>query len=229
MTQKTFVLVHGAWGASFSWFPILHGLEAAGHRYYMTSHTGHGERRHLSSPDITLETHITDVVNLIEMFDLNDIYLVGHSYGGMVITGVWDRVRERVKHVVYVDAFVPQDGKSLWDYAPPERLAQMRKQVVEFDGMLPHSPSAAGQASTDWHMPQSALTFSSPLKLVNGPLPTDCPKTYILATENNPSPFHQFAALVKDDPSWDYHEVATGHSIMAEATEWMVVLLDGLN
>lgn len=228
MSGKTFVLVHGAWGASFNWFPILSGLEAAGHRHYMTSHTGHGERRHLAGAHINLTTHITDVVNLIEMFDLQDIYLVGHSYGGMVITGVWDRVRERVKHIVYVDAFVPEDGKCLHDYAPPDRRQWMVEQAAENDGMIPFMSVAAGREPTVWHMPQSLATFQEPLNLTRGSLPSDIPKTYCLATENNPSAFHYFAGLVKDDPAWDYREFATGHNIMAEATEAFTALLADL-
>ncbi|MEM8863696.1 MAG: alpha/beta fold hydrolase [Chloroflexota bacterium] len=228
MSSKTFVLVHGAWGASFNWFPIIPSLAAAEHRHYMISHTGHGERRHLSGPHITLSTHIADVVNLIEMFDLHDIYLVGHSYGGMVITGVWDRVRERVKHVVYVDAFVPENGKCLHDYAPPDRVKWMLEQAAQNNGMIPFLGVAAGREPTEWHMPQSLATFREPLLLTRGELPSDVPKTYCLATENKPSAFHHFAGLVKDDPTWDYHEFETGHNIMAEATDAFTELLIGL-
>ncbi len=113
--KHTFVLVHGATAGGWEWKRTGNHLLADGHTVYRATLTGLGERMHLNSPDVDLQTHINDVVNLILFEDLHDIVLTGHSYGGMVVTGVMDRVPERIKHVVFLDAAVPDDGQSLWD------------------------------------------------------------------------------------------------------------------
>lgn len=113
--KHTFVLVHGATAGGWEWKSTGNFLLEDGHTVYRATLTGLGERMHLNSADIDLQTHINDVVNLILFEDLHNIVLTGHSYGGMVITGVMDRVPERIKHVVYLDAAVPDDGMSLWD------------------------------------------------------------------------------------------------------------------
>src|SRR5688572_19162208 len=113
--KHTFVLVHGATAGGWEWKCTGNFLLADGHTVHRATLTGLGERMHLNSADIDLQTHINDVVNLILFEDLRDIVLTGHSYGGMVVTGVMDRVPERIKHVVYLDAAVPDDGQSLWD------------------------------------------------------------------------------------------------------------------
>ncbi len=228
MSQKTFVLVHGAWGGSYNWFPILPGLKAAGHDVFFASNSGHGERRHLSNPNITLETHILDTVNLILHHDLQNITLVGHSYGGMIITGVWDRLRDRIHHVVYLDAFVPKDGKSLDDYAPADRKKERKRTAQENGGMVPYMVAVGGQPADPRSTAQSELTFSTPLYYKNGSLPKDTHKTYVLAIENKPSPFFQFGEKVKRDPSWNYFEIDSGHNIMLEKPDWTVSLLNSL-
>ena len=113
--KYTFVIVHGATAGGWEWKSTGKFLTDDGHTVYRATLTGLGERVHLNSPDIDLQTHINDVVNLILFEDLHDVVLTGHSYGGMVITGVMDRVPERIRHVVFLDAAVPDDGMSLWD------------------------------------------------------------------------------------------------------------------
>lgn len=110
--HSTFVIVHGAWGAGYEWKEVGRRLQADGNTVYRPTLTGMGERSHLSNPDIDLETHIMDVVNTILFEDLHDIVLVGHSYGGMVITGVADRLPDRLKQIIYVDAFLPENGEA---------------------------------------------------------------------------------------------------------------------
>src|SRR6185503_13378541 len=110
-------------------------LRAAGHEIFTPTYTGLGERAHLSSRSISLDTHIADVLGVIECEDLTDIVLVGHSYGGMVATGVADRARDRIARLVYLDAFVPQDGQSLFDLLPGDVRARMREDArVNGDG-----------------------------------------------------------------------------------------------
>ena len=113
--KQTFVLVHGATAGAWEWKSTGKFLTDDGHTVYRTTLTGLGERMHLNSTHVDLQTHINDVVNLILFEDLHDIVLTGHSYGGLVITGVMDRVPDRIKHVVFLDAAVPDDGMSMWD------------------------------------------------------------------------------------------------------------------
>jgi pimeloyl-ACP methyl ester carboxylesterase len=111
--MSTFVLVHGAWGGSFGWQKSRRLLAVQGHEVFTPSLTGIGERAHLTSPQVNLSLHIQDVVNAIWYEDMRDITLVGYSYGGMVVTGALDHLGDRVKHLAYLDAFVPADGQSL--------------------------------------------------------------------------------------------------------------------
>jgi pimeloyl-ACP methyl ester carboxylesterase len=109
---KTYVIVHGAWGGGWAFREVDDLLTRAGHKVFRPTLTGQGERVHLATLDVGLDTHINDVVNTVLFEELNDIVLVGHSYGGMVITGVADRIPERISHLIYLDAFVPEDGES---------------------------------------------------------------------------------------------------------------------
>src|SRR5215475_1424081 len=113
--MATIVLAHGAWSATWAWKKMRPLLRAAGHEFFSPTYTGLGERAHLATPDIDLSTHIQDVVAVFEFEDLKDVTLLGHSYGGMVATGVADRVPSRVVRLVYIDAFAPRDGESLFD------------------------------------------------------------------------------------------------------------------
>jgi pimeloyl-ACP methyl ester carboxylesterase len=143
----TFVLVHGATAGGWEWKRCGNFLTEDGHTVYRATLTGLGERMHLNSTNVDLQTHINDVVNLILFEDLHDIVLTGHSYGGMVITGVMDRVPHRIKHVVFLDAAVPDDGMSLWNVfggdgpRDPSRFADGYMQVpwVKPDAKPPHN------------------------------------------------------------------------------------------
>ena len=113
--MATYLICHGAWSAGWAWKKMRPLLRAAGHEVFTPSYTGLGERAHLAHPLLDLEAHIQDVLAVVEYEDLRDFVLVGHSYGGMVATGVADRVPERLRHLAYLDAFVPRDGESLAD------------------------------------------------------------------------------------------------------------------
>ena len=112
-SKPTFVIVHGAWGGGWVFRGVDSLLSEQGYSVYRPSLTGLGERVHLATPDVGLSTHIEDVVNMLLYEDLHDVILVGHSYGGMVITGVADRMPNRIRHLIYIDAFVPNDNESL--------------------------------------------------------------------------------------------------------------------
>src|SRR5688500_2134227 len=131
--QTTFVIIHGAWGGSWAFKEIDSLMTANGNLVYRPSLTGQGERVHLASTNVDLTTHINDVVNVILFENLRDIVLVGHSYGGMVITGVADRVPERIRKLIYLDAFLPLDGESVFT-ANPKGREGIRS--MEKDGMI---------------------------------------------------------------------------------------------
>jgi pimeloyl-ACP methyl ester carboxylesterase len=120
--MTTFVIAHGAWSAGWAWKKMHALLGVSGDRLFSPTYTGLGERAHLASPSNDLETHIQDVLGVLEYEDLRDVVLIGHSYGGMVATGVADRARDRIKHLVYLDAFVPRDGQSQVDLLPAEQV-----------------------------------------------------------------------------------------------------------
>src|SRR5205085_6029248 len=124
--MATFLVAHGAWSAGWAWKKMRPLMRTAGHEFWTPTYTGLGERAHLARPEVDLDMHIQDVVAVLESEELNDVYLIGHSYGGMVATGVADRARARIKHLIYLDAFAPQDGQSAFDLQPPEQVAQRR-------------------------------------------------------------------------------------------------------
>ena len=111
--QKTFVLVHGAWHGGWCWRRVADRLEGKGHKVFVPTMTGLGDRSHLLTKGINLDTHITDIVNVLKWEDLKDIVLVGHSYGGIIVSGVADQMHDKIASIVFLDAFVPEDGDSL--------------------------------------------------------------------------------------------------------------------
>ncbi|HXE79572.1 MAG TPA: alpha/beta fold hydrolase [Vicinamibacterales bacterium] len=191
--KLTYVIVHGATAGGWEWKSTGNFLTADGHTVYRVTLTGLGERMHLNSPDIDLETHINDVVNVILFEDLRDIVLTGHSYGGMVVTGVMDRVPERIRHVVFLDAAVPEDGESLWDL---------------FGDRGPRDPSrfADGFMQVPWVKPgtppphnvkQSIKCFSQPVSYKN-PAAKKLPVTYVAFVPKDKS----VEERRKTDKSW---------------------------
>jgi len=136
----TYVIVHGAWGGGWDWRHVDSLLTAAGNRVHRPTLTGLGERVHLLTPAVDLSTHITDIVNVIRFENLRDVVLVGHSYGGMVISGVADRIPDRIRHVVYLDAFVPEDGESVLTAmrgSPGERFVRGLIDSAKNDAIVP--------------------------------------------------------------------------------------------
>ena len=172
--QRTYVLVHGAWGGGWAWRDVADRLRARGHEAYRPTLTGLGERRHLVSLDVGLATHIEDVVNVLVFEQLRNVVLVGHSYGGMVISGVADRVPERIAHRVYIDAFVPEDGESIaGEDGPDEWLRKMTG-----DGLV--VPPWVGPDQEPPHdVPHPLRSFTDRLRL-ESEAAKRIPTTYIL-------------------------------------------------
>jgi len=216
-SPKTFLVCHGAWSAGWAWRKMHPLMNKAGHRLVTPTYTGLGERAHLAHPAIDLETHITDMLQVIKYEDLRDVVLIGHSYGGMVATGVADRARDRVKELIYIDAFVPQDGQSLLDFLADSEQRRMREAAKSGDGWrVPPNPTPPDTSPEDvaWlnerrvHTPincfEARLSLSAPLTL---------PRSYLYATRAAPSDtFGQFARKTKNDPAWRYDEIDASHS-----------------
>ena len=162
--KYTFVVVHGATAGGWEWKRTGKFLTDDGHTVYRATLTGLGERMHLNSPDIDLQTHINDVVNLILFEDLHDVVLTGHSYGGMVITGVMDRVPERIRHVVFLDAAVPDDGMSLWDLFGgngPQDPERFKDGFMQVPWVKPGRQAAAQREAVDQVLQSAGLVQES--------------------------------------------------------------------
>ena len=227
--MATFVLVHGAWSGSWGYTKLARLLRAAGHEVWQPSLTGLGERSHLAHPGITLSIHIQDVVNVFEYEELTDVILVGHSYGGMVITGVSSRVADRIHSLVYLDAFLPANGQSLFDISgQPSREGFLESQkatpgLVPFMGLAatPENQEAAEQRRRKLDM-HPLLTLTEAVRL-DGSEAKIANRTYILATKR--PGFQRFYDQVKDDPAWKTHTIDTGHVVMMEDPQGLADLL----
>jgi pimeloyl-ACP methyl ester carboxylesterase len=225
--MATFLICHGAWSAGWAWKKVRPLLRAAGHEVFTPTYTGLGDRSHHASPAVDLEMHIKDVLAVIEFEDLRDCILVGHSYGGMVATGVADRVAESVRHLIYLDAFVPGNGQSLLDMrGPAPRTAAA---PPEEDWLVPPNPPPpdTSQADLAWvaprRRPQPVKTFSQSLHLRN-PTPT-FPRSYIYCTRKaSDDVFLQFSRRFRSDPAWCYFEIDASHSPNVTAPEALVRL-----
>jgi pimeloyl-ACP methyl ester carboxylesterase len=223
MTMSTFVLVHGAWHGAWCWNRVRRVLQAQGHEVFTPTLTGLAERGHLLSREIDLQTHIDDVVNLLQWEDLSDVVLCGHSYGGCVISGVADRAPGRIGALVYLDAFVLQDGQSLHDVLPPEAREGQLQGVRELgEGWrVPPIPAevfnvnTADRAWVDSQCtPQPLATFQQPLRLAGGPR-TIGANSFIFASDWGPSPFAAFYEQAKA-AGWRTSEAACGHDVMLD-------------
>ena len=159
---QTFVLVHGAWHGGWCWSRVADRLHAAGHHVFTPTQTGLGERKHLLSKDITLDTFTRDIANVIEAEELTNVVLVGHSFGGLAISGVADAMPERIRHLVYLDSLMVEGGKSPFDSLPPDVVAARRKAAEESSGglSLPAPPPSAFGVSDN--LPRTYIHCTNP-------------------------------------------------------------------
>jgi pimeloyl-ACP methyl ester carboxylesterase len=232
--MATFVLVHGAWHGSWCWKRVRKALQMQGHEVFTPTLTGVGERAHLLSRDINLDTHIADVENLIRWEELNNVILCGHSYAGCVIRGVADRIPERIGALTYLDAFVPESGHGLFDYLPPETRAQQMEGVRQSgEGWkVPPIPAEVFNVNAkdrDWVNRQCTMqpfaTFMQPVRLT-GAIERIKNVTYILASDWEGSPFPQFFEKAKAS-GWKTRDIPCGHDVMLDRPEELVrALLD---
>jgi pimeloyl-ACP methyl ester carboxylesterase len=221
-SPATYVIVHGAWGGGWAWQRMDALLRQRGHTVYRPTLTGLGERAHLASPTIGLSTHIDDVVNVILYENLKDIVLVGHSYGGIVITGVADRVADRIRRLVYVDAFVPADGDSLMSIAGAP--AGWLKQMTQGDFIVPAWVRPEQPVPHD--LPHPLKTFTDQLVLRNAAA-RDLPATYILTIDpgKTEDAFIAQAERAKER-GWTMRQMAADHNPHVTAPNELLALLD---
>jgi len=221
--MSTYVLIHGAWHGSWCWKRVRQALQAQGHQVFTPTLTGVGERSHLLSPQVNLDTHIADVVNLIRWEELSHVVLCGHSYGGCVVTGVADRIPDRIGALVYLDAFVPENGQCLHDLLPPDhRDAQVQGAKQMGDGWkVPPITAEAFHVNArdrDWVNRQCTMqplaTFQQPLRLTGGSAGIR-KITYILADGWSPSPFPPFYEKAKAK-GWKTRTTSCGHDVMLD-------------
>jgi pimeloyl-ACP methyl ester carboxylesterase len=219
--RNPIVLVHGAWHGGWCWQRVAPLLRAAGHVVYTPTLTGLGERAHLARPDINLDLHAQDLQAMLEMEDLTNVTLVGHSYAGFVISMLAERIRPRLRQLVYLDAFVPDDGKSLLDYIqPPERQAAFLKSGRETGYAAALPLTALGVVKAEdlaWAQPRITphpfASLEQPIRLAQ-PAGNGLPRTFISCTSPASGSFGQFAAKVRNQAGWQFHELATGHDAM---------------
>jgi pimeloyl-ACP methyl ester carboxylesterase len=228
--MSAFVLVHGAWHGGWCWRYVRPLLK--GHEVFAPSLTGLGERRHLAGPGVDLDTHISDIVSILEMEDLRDVILVGHSYGGMVVTGAADRAPERIGRLVYLDAFVPENGKCTLDYVVPERAARMQEEGEKVGSVTPPPLSLWGLTKPehiDFVKPREVRhpyrTMSQPIRLKNEAALKRLPKTFVYCSSPATGSFDAFAAKYRNDPAWKFFELATGHDAMILMPERVAQIL----
>ena len=226
--MATYVLVHGGWHGGWCWKKVTPLLRRHGHEVYTPTLTGLGERSHLAHPLVDLETHVTDVVNVLFYEDLREVILLGHSNGGTLITAVAERVPERLAHLVYLDAFVPEDGQASVDLAnfPPGAL-EARARSEGFGWLLPSLRplpwdelvrdiwEVKDEADRRWMVerlrPTPFKVFTDRVRRTN-PAAEALPRTYIRCLHNTPMPaFDRFADLAKSTPGWQYRELDTAH------------------
>jgi len=219
--MATFVLVHGAWTGGWGYQQVARDLRQSGHEVYVPTLTGLGEREHLATPAIDLTTHVTDVVKLIEFERLDDIILCGHSYGGMVIAGVAAAVGERIRTLVYLDAFLPEDGQSLWDISGAAGRNAYIDGQRDTPGMVAPIFGEERSRRVNNH---PLLTLIQPVRFTGAEQKVRN-RTYIYATRDAPTGFTPFYEKTRDDPAWKVATIATGHVVMADDPDGLVRLL----
>lgn len=242
--MSTIVLVHGAWHGGWCWKALVPYLQAEGHKVYTPTLTGLGERSHLLSSSIDISCHIQDVVNVLFYQDLQDVTLVGHSYGGAVISGVAEKCPNRLSQLVYLDAIVPQDGKTINDLLvstsnePIKSVSQAPTLTPETSEPIPSPPPAVfgviDPASTEWMQsrltPHPEGTLSEPLSLTSLDA-ENIPRYFISCVINQDVYMRTIAKIAKriqNDVGWQYSELETGHNPMMTAPKELGGLLNNI-
>ena len=228
--MAVFVLVHGAWGGGWCWQRVARSLRQMGHEVYTPTLTGVGERSHLLRAGIDLDTHIEDILNVVRFEQLDRIILVGHSYGGTVITGVADAIPDKIASLIYLDAFIPENGQALLDLVP-QNPTQPGRALRQDALAAPPIPAAAFSVNPKdaafvdaMATPHPIACFSQKAKLT-GAHKRIGKRFYIYASVPSPTSFTPFYERVKNDPAWNVSTVPCGHMVMLDMPDRLVELL----
>lgn len=229
--MSTYVLVHGAWHGGWAWQRVAPLLREAGHEVHTPTLTGVSDRAHLLSPSVGLSTHVRDVAGLIEAYDLSDVVLLGHSYGGQVTTGVADQIPGRIARRVYLDAFVGDDGEAAVELQPETVAGHYRQSVAEqgFGWLIPVRSLAkmgvTDEADVAWLAPRLTphpwLTFTEPLRLAGAA--ASVPAEFIECVDW----MRVFRGMREraETRGWPVREIAAGHEAMVTAPRELAGLL----
>lgn len=229
----TFVLVHGSWLGGWSWRRVTDLLVAAGHRVFAPTMTGVGDRAHLISQLVTLDTWVRDVTMLLETEELADVVLVGHSFGGRVVTGAADRMKDRLRQIVFLDSALALSGQSLLDQLPPAARAARIASAAPSHGESIPPPTAlslgvidpADQAWVDRRMTPQPFGTNAQGITYSGPIGNGLPITFVEFTEPVYPASKRAVAFARSQPGWRMESLATGHMAMVSAPEQLSALL----
>ena len=231
-SAKTFVLVHGAWHGGWCWRRVSDLLEKKGHKVFTPTMTGLGACSHLISKDVNLTTHITDIKNFIKWENLSNIVLVGHSYAGIIISGVAEQLHDKISSIVFLDAFLPDNGDSLAEKASPAFKDVIAQAINRGDVSLKQPPAAAfgvAEADRPWVdgkcTPQPLATYTEKAVYTGG-RDKVAKKTYIRAVKYPQPAFDNALAQCKADKTWRTFEApGSGHDVMVDAPDWLTETL----
>jgi pimeloyl-ACP methyl ester carboxylesterase len=230
-TGKTFVLVHGAWHGGWCWRHVADMLEQQGHKVFSPTMTGLGERSNQLVKGIDVSTHIVDIENLIAWESLSNIVLVGHSYGGTVINGVAEHMADKIDSIVFLDAFVPENGERIFEKSPPAARDAAALAISRGDLSFKAPPASAFGVTGDdaaWvdskTTPQPLATFAE-AAVYTGARDRILRKTFIRASLHNSPTFDANLAKARADASWATHEIVSGHDVMVVQPQELAKLL----
>lgn len=228
---RTFVLVHGAWHGGWCWQRVADRLRGGGHTVFTPTLTGLGERSHLLHRGIDLTTHIADVVNVMKWERLKDVVLCGHSYGGMIISGVAEEMAPAISAIVFLDAFVPRNGEAVHDLTGPAVRDAASAAMERGDIVIPPRPAEAfgvNPADRAWVdslcVGQPIGTFTAKIALT-GAVGRIAHKSYVRAASYANPGFDRALAAAKSDPAWRTYEVSCGHDVMVDAPQRLTEIL----
>lgn len=236
--KRTYVLIPGAFWGGWVWRKVEPKLQAAGHKVFSVTNTGLGERAHLLSREVNLDTFVKDVLGVFTYNDISNAVLVGHSFAGETITAVADAIPERIAQLVYLDAIVLESGKSFYDQFPPDARARGQKAAQDSSGgiTLPKTPPEAVKKNlglnddddlrliTSHATPHPIATFESPLALKNE-FGNGRPKTYISCTSPAFPAIEPSKKRVREQQGWNWKEIASGHAPMLTHPDELIQIL----
>ena len=219
-TPQVYVFVPGAWDGGWDYQKVDSILTSQGNRVYRPTLTGLGDRVHLGNKEINLTTHINDILNLLKYENLHNVILVGHSYGGMVIAGVADQASDRIKQLIYLDAFVPKDGESIQTLVGAGWEQMVLPNIKDGFINYPFGPTKPNPPND---VPQPLKTFTEPIKL-NNPLVAKIPTCFISMTKDGKGGFEESVNRARQN-NWKILTLEGGHYAMREQPEELVKIL----